>query len=107
MRSRLNSRLRRSWMISRCSRPRNPQRKPKPRAAEVSISKEKLASFSRSLPMAARSSSKAEASTGKRPQKTTGWAGRKSGKGLGGGGGAPERVGAEGGRGGEEGDSTC
>ena len=38
IRSRSYSRLRRSWMISRCSRPRKPQRKPKPRAAEVSIS---------------------------------------------------------------------
>ena len=51
----------------------------------VSISKEKLASLSRSLPMAARSSSKSEASTGKRPQNTTGCAGRKSGSGVGGG----------------------
>ena len=33
MRSRLNSRSSRSWMISRCSRPRKPQRKPKPSAA--------------------------------------------------------------------------
>ena len=33
IRSRLNSRSSRSWMISRCSRPRKPQRKPKPSAA--------------------------------------------------------------------------
>ena len=39
MRSRLNSRSSRSWMISRCSRPRKPQRKPKPSAALVSASK--------------------------------------------------------------------
>ncbi|MNL11611.1 hypothetical protein D3C87_1324510 [compost metagenome] len=69
-------------MISRCSSPKKPQRKPKPSAAEVSISKEKLASLRRSLPMAARNSSKSEASTGKRPQKTTGWAGRKPGSAL-------------------------
>ncbi|MNE27448.1 hypothetical protein D3C80_1208590 [compost metagenome] len=60
-------------MISRCSRPRKPQRKPKPRAALDSISKVKLASFRRSLPMAARRSSKSAASTGNRPQKTTDW----------------------------------
>ena len=47
--------------------------------AEVSISKEKLASLRRSLPMAARSSSKSAASTGKRPQNTTGCAGLKPG----------------------------
>ena len=41
-------------MISRCSRPRKPQRKPKPSAAEVSISKEKLASLRRSLAIASR-----------------------------------------------------
>ena len=33
IRSRLNSRSSRSWMISRCRRPRKPQRKPKPSAA--------------------------------------------------------------------------
>ncbi len=36
-------------MISRCSRPRKPQRKPKPSAAEVSGSKSKLASLRRSF----------------------------------------------------------
>ncbi len=35
--------------------------------------------------MAARRSSKLAASTGKRPQNTTGWTGRKPGSGLGGG----------------------
>ena len=34
----LNSRANRSWMISRWSRPRKPQRNPKPSAAEVSVS---------------------------------------------------------------------
>ena len=33
-----NSRCKRSWITSRCSRPRNPQRNPKPRAAELSFS---------------------------------------------------------------------
>ena len=69
-------------MISRCSSPRKPQRKPKPSAAEVSISKEKLASLRRSLPIAARKSSKSAASTGNRPQNTTGIAGRKPGSGA-------------------------
>src|SRR6266404_6124509 len=62
-------------MISRCNSPRKPQRKPKPNAAEVSISNEKLASFNRSLPIAARRLSKSLASTGNRPQNTTGIAG--------------------------------
>src|SRR6201993_3795625 len=76
---RSNSRWRRSWMISRCNRPRKPQRKPKPSAAEVSISKEKLASLRRNLPIAVRSVSKSSASTGNRPQNTTGMAGLKPG----------------------------
>ncbi len=38
IRSRLNSRSNRSRMISRWSRPRKPQRKPKPSAADVSVS---------------------------------------------------------------------
>src|ERR1700722_13113397 len=66
-------------MISRCSSPRKPQRNPKPSAALVSISNEKLASLRRSLPMAARRSSNRAASTGKRPQNTTGIEGRKPG----------------------------
>ena len=35
--SMLNSRSRRSWMISMCSRPRNPQRKPKLQAAHQPV----------------------------------------------------------------------
>ena len=35
-RSMLNSRSSRSWTISMCSRPRKPQRKPKPSATDVS-----------------------------------------------------------------------
>jgi hypothetical protein len=49
-----------------------PQRKPKPSAAEVSISKLKLASLRRSLAMLSRSFSKSAASTGNSPQNTTG-----------------------------------
>src|SRR5216117_1731428 len=66
-------------MISRCSSPRKPQRKPKPNAADVSISNEKLASLRRNLPIAARSVSKSLASTGNRPQNTTGTSGLKPG----------------------------
>src|ERR1700746_2628437 len=51
---RSNSRLSRSWMISRCSSPRKPQRKPKPSAAEVSVSYWKLASLGRGLARVAR-----------------------------------------------------
>ncbi len=81
MRSRSNSRSSRSRMISRWSSPKNPQRKPKPSAAEVSISWLKLASLSASLSMASRKASKSLLSTGKSPQKTTGWAGWKPGRG--------------------------
>ena len=73
IRSRSYSRVSRSWMISRCSSPRNPQRKPKPSAAELSVSNEKLASFSRSRAMLSRNLSKSLASTGNSPQNTTDW----------------------------------
>ena len=79
MRSRSYSRVSRSWMISRWRRPRKPQRKPKPSAALVSISKLKLASLRRSLERQSRSFSKSAASTGNRPQKTTGWTTLKPG----------------------------
>ena len=92
MRSRSYSRSRRSRMTSRWRRPRKPQRKPKPRAAEVSISEEKEASLSWSFSMASRSAMKSAASTGKRPQKTTGWAGLKPGRGSG----APLALGGDG-----------
>src|SRR4028118_629701 len=81
MRSRAYSRVSRSWMISRWSRPRNPQRKPKPSAALLSVSNEKLASLRRSLLMLSRSFSKSAASTGNRPQNTTGWTSFKPGGG--------------------------
>ena len=59
-------------MISRCSSPRKPQRKPNPSAALVSISKVKEASLRRRRETAARRSSNWAASTGNMPQKTTG-----------------------------------
>ena len=69
----------RSRMTSRCSNPRNPQRKPNPNAADVSISNEKDASFSASFSIASRRSSNSALSTGKSPQNTTGCAGLKPG----------------------------
>ena len=57
IRSRSNSRSSRSWTISMWSRPRKPQRKPKPSAAEVSGSKVNEASLSRSFSIASRRSS--------------------------------------------------
>src|SRR4028119_691957 len=83
MRSRSYSRVSRSWMISRWRRPRKPQRKPKPRAALDSVSKEKLASLRRSLLMLSRNFSKSAASMGQTPQKTTGWTSSKPGRGAG------------------------
>ena len=55
-RSRLNSRSSRSWMISMWSMPKKPQRKPKPRATEVSGSKVREASLSCSFSRASRRS---------------------------------------------------
>ncbi len=60
-------------MISMCSMPRKPQRKPKPRASDVSGSKVKLASLSESFCSAVRRSSNWLWVAGKRPQKTTGF----------------------------------
>ena len=56
MRSRSNSRSRRSWTISMCSRPRKPQRNPVPRATEVSGTNEIDASLRWSFSSASRSS---------------------------------------------------
>ena len=50
-----------------CSRPRKPQRKPKPSAADVSGSKKNDASFRRSFSSASRSSAYFEPSTGIEP----------------------------------------
>ena len=55
-RSMSNSRSSRSWTISMWSRPRNPQRKPKPSATDVSGSKKNAESLRRSFSSASRSS---------------------------------------------------
>ncbi|MNS57542.1 hypothetical protein D3C72_904310 [compost metagenome] len=60
----LYSRSRRSWMISRCNRPKKPQRKPKPKATEVSGSHWSEASFSVSFSRASRSSGYSSAEVG-------------------------------------------
>jgi len=73
----LNSRSRRSWMISICNRPRKPQRKPKPSAALLSGVQVRLASFSCSFSMASRSSSYSSVSTGKMPAQTMGFTSSK------------------------------
>ncbi len=84
MRSRSNSRSSRSWMISMWSMPRKPQRKPKPRAAEDSGSKDREASLSWSFSRASR-----DLDTWSRPRckcRSTPWRGRAvAGQGLGGG----------------------
>ncbi|MNG09964.1 hypothetical protein D3C84_934080 [compost metagenome] len=67
IRSRLYSRSRRSWMISMCSMPRNPQRKPKPRASELSGVYCSDESFRVSFCSASRKSSKSSELTGNRP----------------------------------------
>ena len=54
--SRSYSRSRRSRTMSMCSRPRNPQRKPKPSAWDVSGSQRSEASFSESFSSASRRS---------------------------------------------------
>ena len=55
-RSRSNSRSSRSWIISMWSMPKNPHRKPKPRAMEDSGSKDREASLSCSFSRASRRS---------------------------------------------------
>ena len=62
--------------------PRKPQRKPKPRASDVSGSKVKLASLSESFCSAVRRSSNWLWVAGKRPQKTTGHGLLVTGQGL-------------------------
>ena len=68
----LNSLSKRSCIISMCSMPKKPQRKPKPSACDVSSSKVSEASFNCSLSIQSRSSSKASVSTGNIPAKTIG-----------------------------------
>ncbi|MOA10361.1 hypothetical protein D3C78_1302470 [compost metagenome] len=67
IRSRSYSRSRRSWMISMCSMPRKPQRKPKPRASELSGMYCSDESFRVSFCSASRKSSKSSELTGNRP----------------------------------------
>ena len=64
MRSRSNSRSRRSWTISMWSSPRNPQRNPKPSALLLSFSTCKAESLILSLSKASDSALKSSASTG-------------------------------------------
>ena len=52
------SRRSRSWMISMCSKPRNPQRNPNPSATELSGWNTNAASFNCNLPSAVLSFSK-------------------------------------------------
>ena len=76
MRLRSNSRSRRSRTISMCSRPRKPQRKPKPSAVDDSGSYTREVSLSLSLSSASRSSGKSSPSTGKIPANTMGFGSR-------------------------------
>ncbi len=68
-------------MISMWSRPRKPQRKPKPSASELSGSKTKAPSFMLSLASASRRSSYWAESVGKMPAKTIGFTSLKPGSG--------------------------
>ena len=70
------SRSRRSWMISMCSNPRNPQRNPKPSASDDSGSQVNDPSFKRSRSRASRSIGYSSLSTGYSPAKTIGLTGR-------------------------------
>ncbi len=81
-RSMLNSRSSRSCTISMCSSPRNPHRKPKPSAADVSGSKKNDASFSRSFSSASRSSGYWCPSTGYSPANTIGLSSLNPGNGV-------------------------
>src|SRR3990172_2260157 len=84
MRSRSNSRSSRSWMISMWSRPRKPQRKPKPSATELSGWKLIEASLRWSFSSASRNSGQSGPGGGGRPR---GGGGAAGGGGRGGGGG--------------------
>ncbi len=68
-------------MISMWSRPRKPQRKPKPSASDVSGSNTKAASFMFSLESASRRSSYCAESVGKMPAKTMGFTSLNPGSG--------------------------
>ncbi len=81
MRSMSNSRSRRSCTISMCSRPRKPQRKPKPSACDTSGSYCRDASLSLSFSRDSRRASYWLASTGYRPANTCGLTSLKPGSG--------------------------
>ncbi len=80
MRSRSYSRSKRSCTISMCSIPKKPQRKPKPKASELSGSKNKAESLICNFCNASRNGSKSLASIGKRPAYTCGLTFLKPGK---------------------------
>jgi hypothetical protein len=82
IRSMSNSRSRRSCTMSMCSRPRKPQRKPKPSACETSGSNCSEESFRRSFSSESRSWSYSEDSTGYRPANTCGLISLKPGSGA-------------------------
>ena len=73
MSDRLNSRSKRSFTISMCRRPRNPQRKPKPSAPDDSGAYVMDASLSFSFSRLSRINSKSSPSIGKSPQNTIGF----------------------------------
>ena len=72
-RSKLYSRSSLSWITSRCSSPRKPHLKPKPRAMDVSASNCKDASFNCSFSKASLRSWYLAPSAGYSPQYTIGW----------------------------------
>ena len=73
----LNSLSKRSCIISMCNKPRKPQRKPKPKACDVSNSNVNEASFNCNFSMQSLNSSKASVSTGKIPANTIGFTSSK------------------------------
>ena len=64
-------------MISMCNIPKNPQRKPKPKAALLSAAKTKEASFNCNFSIEDLNSSKSSVSTGYIPAKTIGFTSSK------------------------------
>ena len=72
-----NSRSKRSCTISMCNKPKNPQRKPNPKATDDSGWKVSAASFNCSFSSDARRSSKSSASIGYTPANTIGFASSK------------------------------
>ena len=68
-----------SVTISKCNKPKKPHLKPKPKAEEDSVSKEKLESFNFNFANPSFNFWYSELSTGNNPQKTTGLLGLKPG----------------------------